>query len=87
MTDSSDEQEAPPLPNKPRPFLYTPRSSSEEKERLDLSIGREKAGGGSRGKRAKLGKLIIHDEGIKMLDLVIAANMGVLWSVWESNHG
>lgn len=86
MTDSSDEQEAPPLPNKPRPFSYTPRSSSEEEERLHLSIGREKAGGGRRGKRAKLGKLIIHDEGFKMLDLVIAANMGVWWTVWESNH-
>ncbi|KAM7211257.1 oxidoreductase-like protein [Rhypophila decipiens] len=36
---------------------------------MDLSLGREKAGGGNRGKRAKLGKLIIHDEGLKMLDL------------------
>ncbi|KAK3902328.1 oxidoreductase-like protein [Staphylotrichum tortipilum] len=36
---------------------------------MDLSLGREHAGGGTRGKRAKLGKLIIHDEGLKMLDL------------------
>jgi hypothetical protein len=50
---------------------------------LDLSLGREKAGGGIRGKRAKLGKLIVHDEGLKMLDLVVAANMGVWWTVWE----
>jgi hypothetical protein len=54
-----------------------------EDDRLDLSIGREKAGGGNRGKRAKLGKLIIHDEGFKMLDLAVAANMAIWWSVWE----
>jgi hypothetical protein len=51
--------------------------------RLDLRLGREAAGGGNRGKRAKLGKLIIFDEGMKMLDLVIAANMGLWWEVWE----
>ena len=50
---------------------------------FDLALGREDAGGGSRGKRAKLGKLIIHDEGLKMLDLVVAANMGVWWNTWE----
>jgi hypothetical protein len=55
----------------------------DDRHRLDLSMGREKAGGGNRGKRAKLGKLIIHDEGLKMLDLVVAANMCVWWSVWE----
>jgi hypothetical protein len=53
--------------------------------RLDLSLGQEKAGGGNRGKRAKLGKLVIHDEGFKMLDLVVAANMGIWWSVWEAD--
>jgi hypothetical protein len=52
---------------------------------LDLSIGQERAGGGNRGKRAKLGKLIIYDEGFKMLDLIVAANMGVWWSVWGSD--
>ncbi|KAL2267975.1 hypothetical protein VTJ83DRAFT_2821 [Remersonia thermophila] len=46
------------------------------------SLGRELAGGGSRGRRAKLGKLIIHDEGLKMLDLVVAANIGVWWTTW-----
>lgn len=46
-------------------------------------LGREKAGGGNRGKRAKLGKLLIHDEGIKMLDLTVAANMGIWWQAWE----
>ncbi|KAH6638694.1 hypothetical protein BKA67DRAFT_665636 [Truncatella angustata] len=50
---------------------------------FDMSLGRERAGGGIRGKRAKMGKLIIWDEGLKMLDLVVAANVGVWWSVWE----
>ncbi|GAP83667.1 putative oxidoreductase-like protein [Rosellinia necatrix] len=50
---------------------------------LDLSLGREKAGGGNRGKRAKMGKLIILDEGLKMLDLAVAANVGIWWTTWE----
>lgn len=66
------EQLASPLPN-------------EDESRLDLSIGQEKAGGGNRGKNAKLGKLVIYDEGFKMLDLIVAANMGVWWSVWGSD--
>ncbi|KAH6649255.1 hypothetical protein F5144DRAFT_552478 [Chaetomium tenue] len=49
---------------------------------MDLRLGQEHAGGGSGGKRAKLGKLIIHDEGLKMLDLVVAANIGVWWNTW-----
>lgn len=53
------------------------RAPSEE--RMDLSLGRENAGGGMRGKSAKLGKLIVEDEGIKMLDLVVAACMAVWW--------
>lgn len=47
------------------------------------ALGREKAGGGKRGGRAKLGKLLVYDEGIKMLDLVVAANMGIWWTAWE----
>lgn len=61
-------------------------SSDEEDEEdvaLDLSLGRERAGGGSKGNRAKLGKLIIHDEGQKMIDLAVAANIGVWWATWE----
>lgn len=50
---------------------------------LDLQLGYERAGGGRRGNRAKLGKLIVHDEGLKMLDLVVAANVGMLWVSWE----
>ena len=45
-------------------------------------LGREHAGGGLRGKQAKLGKLIIEDEGLKMLDLLVAANMGIWWGVY-----
>ncbi|KAI8240272.1 hypothetical protein K4K55_000968 [Colletotrichum sp. SAR 10_96] len=52
---------------------------------FDLRLGREKAGGGNRGKRAKLGKLIVYPEGLKMLDLVIAANMGIWWGAWEKS--
>ncbi|KAE8394188.1 hypothetical protein BDV23DRAFT_17603 [Aspergillus alliaceus] len=48
-------------------------------DRLDLSLARENAGGGMRGKSAKLGKLIIEDEGIKMLDLLVASCMAVWW--------
>lgn len=78
----SDDEEPPPLPPRLQ-GSYTTDSSDEEEDRLDLSIGQEKAGGGNRGKRAKLGKLIILDEGFKMLDLIVAANMGIWWSVWE----
>ncbi|KAK1993027.1 hypothetical protein LX36DRAFT_269995 [Colletotrichum falcatum] len=52
---------------------------------FDLKLGKERAGGGNRGKRAKLGKLIIYPEGLKMLDLVVAANMGVWWGAWEKS--
>lgn len=50
---------------------------------FDMNLGRERAGGGNRGKRAKLGKLIIHQDGLKMLDLIVAANIGVWWGAWE----
>lgn len=50
-----------------------------------LSLGREKAGGGFGGKQAKLGKLIVEAEGLKMLDLVVAANMGLWWKAYEKS--
>jgi hypothetical protein len=86
-TGSTEEDERPVLPPR-RTYLSPYENEGEDSEdaRLDLSIGQEKAGGGNRGKRAKLGKLIIHDEGFKMLDLVVCANMGIWWSVWESDH-
>lgn len=51
----------------------------ELEERLDLSLGQEHAGGGFGGKQAKLGKLIIENEGLQMLDLIVAANMALFW--------
>ncbi|KAJ5631229.1 uncharacterized protein N7484_011329 [Penicillium longicatenatum] len=54
-------------------------SGDSDEDRLDFSLARELAGGGMRGKSAKLGKLIIEDEGIKMLDLVVSACMAVWW--------
>lgn len=88
IIDSSEGEAPPPLPMKNNPFPYSTNATHEESDDddppLDLSIGQEKAGGGNRGKRAKLGKLVIHHEGFKMLDLVVAANIGIWWSVWES---
>ncbi|MCJ1432608.1 hypothetical protein MMC27_001965 [Xylographa pallens] len=62
-------------------------SDDEDEERMDLSLGQEQAGGGLRGKQAKLGKLVVEDEGLKMLDLVVAANMGLWWSVCGNGFG
>ncbi|KAJ9611658.1 hypothetical protein H2200_004842 [Cladophialophora chaetospira] len=58
---------------------YDSPSQSADEHRMSLDLGREKAGGGFTGQSAKLGKLIIHDEGLKMCDLVVAACMGVWW--------
>jgi hypothetical protein len=52
-------------------------------ERLDLSLGQEFAGGGFGGKDAKLGKLIIGDEGLKMVDLLVAANVALWWRAYD----
>ena len=51
--------------------------------RLDLSLGQERAGGGFTGKQAKLGKLILWDEGLKMMDLLVAANVALWWRAYE----
>lgn len=51
--------------------------------RLDLTLGQERAGGGFGGKQAKLGKLIIYPDGVGMLDLLVAANVGLWWRAWE----
>jgi len=50
---------------------------------FDLSLGQELAGGGFGGKQAKLGKLIIEPEGLKMMDLVVAANLGLWWKAYN----
>ncbi|KAL8945504.1 MAG: hypothetical protein Q9183_008066, partial [Haloplaca sp. 2 TL-2023] len=62
------------------------RRSTEEDDMVNpsiLSLGQERAGGGFGGKKAKLGKLIIEPEGLKMLDLLVAANMGLWWKAYE----
>lgn len=51
--------------------------------RMDLTLGQEYAGGGFGGKDAKLGKLIIEDEGLKMVDLLVAANMALWWRAYD----
>jgi hypothetical protein len=54
-------------------------SASDSDDRMDLTLGRENAGGGFKGRSAKLGKLIIYDEGLKMCDLLVGACMGIWW--------
>ncbi|KAK0945733.1 hypothetical protein LTR29_002845 [Friedmanniomyces endolithicus] len=61
----------------------TPSFMLDEDGRVDLTLGREKAGGGFGGKQAKLGKLVIETEGLKMLDLLVAANVGLWWRAYE----
>lgn len=59
--------------------------SAEEEindRRESFALARERGGGGMDGKDVKLGKLVIDDEGIKMMDLVVAACMGVWWRSW-----
>jgi hypothetical protein len=66
---------------------YLDRQRSPERYqdsgKLDLSLGQELAGGGMAGKQIKLGKLIVEFEGLKMLDLVVAANMALWWRAYE----
>jgi hypothetical protein len=57
--------------------------ATQSQSNLDLSLGQELAGGGFAGKQAKLGKLIIEDEGLKMMDLLVAANLGLWWRAYE----
>jgi hypothetical protein len=52
-------------------------------DRMDLSLGQEFAGGGFGGKQAKLGKIILEDEGLKMMDLLVASNIGLWWRAYE----
>ncbi|SMY25764.1 unnamed protein product [Zymoseptoria tritici ST99CH_1A5] len=64
----------------------SPRSSMftlGEDGKMDLTLGQERAGGGFGGKQAKLGKLIIQPAGMEMLDLLVAANMGLWWRAYE----
>jgi hypothetical protein len=69
------------LTNSPLPSGFL-----DEYGNIDLSLGQERAGGGFQGKQAKLGKLIIEDEGVKMLDLIVAANLALWWRAYERKH-
>lgn len=79
MHSTSDELANSPLLSSMAKFL-------DEYGNIDLSLGQERAGGGFQGKQAKLGKLIIEDEGVKMLDLIVAANMALWWRAYERKH-
>ena len=57
---------------------------ADQQHRLDLSLGQEKAGGGFRGSSAKLGKLILEDEGLKFADLAVGACMSIWWTHYSS---
>ncbi|KAI9892673.1 MAG: hypothetical protein M1814_001367 [Vezdaea aestivalis] len=57
--------------------------SAHDVDRMDLSLGQEAAGGGLSGKNAKLGKLIVEEEGLDMLDLVVTANVAVFIKIYE----
>lgn len=60
-----------------------PDDARSSLDRLDLSLGQESAGGGFGGKQAKLGKIILEDEGLKMMDLLVATNIGLWWRAYE----
>lgn len=87
-SDSGTSSRSVPIsPNIPAMKLTRSTATSDDDDNDDGDVldhlGREKAGGGNRGKRVKLGKLIIYHEGTQMLDLIVAANMGVFWRSWD----
>ena len=61
-------------------------NAADGQHRLDLSLGQEKAGGGFRGSSAKLGKLIIENEGLKFADLAVGACMSIWWTHYSFNR-
>ncbi|KAK5061221.1 hypothetical protein LTR84_007763 [Exophiala bonariae] len=60
-------------------------ANGQDQERMNLDLGRERAGGGFQGNSAKLGKLIIEDEGLKMCDLVVGVCMGIWWQHYSGD--
>jgi hypothetical protein len=62
-------------------------NAADQHHRLDLSLGQEKAGGGFRGSSAKLGKLIIENEGLKFADLAVGACMSIWWTHYSNGDG
>jgi hypothetical protein len=91
-SSSSKASKTTPLAEKRSSYLHKRLHSSSEdgsldfvfddEGNIDLTLGRERAGGGFGGKNAKLGKLIIQPEGMGMLDLLVAANLGLWWRAW-----
>lgn len=79
LREGKHQTETSPVEPRP-PVTY---ENVDERSRISLKLGREKAGGGFKGDSAKLGKLILEDEGLKMGDLVVAACMGIWWQHWD----
>ncbi|KAB8659308.1 hypothetical protein FH972_026197 [Carpinus fangiana] len=52
-------------------------------ERMDLSLGQERLGGGLRGRDAKLAKVVIYAPGQQFLDLLVAANLLLFNRAWQ----
>ena len=59
-------------------------SLNSDFDKVNLTLGQEKAGGGFLGNSAKLGKLVIDNEGLNMCDLVVAACMGIWWQRYSA---
>lgn len=68
--------------SRPRSRGDSGEESAAEEDNDRFALARERGGGGMHGRDVKLGKLVIEDEGIKMMDLVVAACMGVWWRSW-----
>lgn len=66
-------------------FIKAKSNAGDQQNRMDLSLGQEKAGGGFRGSSAKLGKLIIENEGLKFCDLAVGACMSIWWTHYSSS--
>ena len=60
-------------------------NATDQQHGMDLSLGQEKAGGGFRGSSAKLGKLILENEGLKFADLAVGACMSIWWTHYSSS--
>ena len=49
----------------------------DQYSQVDLRVGREKLGGGIAGEEAKLGKIVVFEEGTQFRDLLVAANLAL----------
>lgn len=61
------------MPPPPLKINFTPPKNMQKKQTNSILLQ----------KRVKLAKLIIQHEGLQMLDLVVAANMGIFWKIWD----